>query len=50
MRLKEMQKEENQVCAIKGLQVGKIGFIATAGYEQTPDKYDCISVENLYDF
>ena len=49
MRLKEMKKEEEQVRSIKGLKVGKIGFIATAGYENIPDSYDCISAEELYD-
>ncbi len=48
MRLKEMKKEEEQVRSIKGLQVGKIGFIATAGYENIPDSYDYISAEELY--
>jgi len=48
MRLKEMHKEEEQIRAIKGLQIGKIGFIATAGYEETPDSYDCILAEDLY--
>lgn len=48
MRLKEMLKEAEQVNSIKGLQIGKIGFIATAGYEETPDEFDCISAESLY--
>ncbi len=48
MRLGEMQKEENQVRSIKGLQIGKIGFISTGGYEETPKTYDCIVAEELY--
>lgn len=48
LRLKEMLKEAEQVNSIKGLQIGKIGFIATAGYEETPDEFDCISAEALY--
>ena len=48
LRLKEMHKEEEQIRAIKGIQVGRIGFIATAGYEETPDSYDCILAEDLY--
>lgn len=48
LRLKEMLKEAEQVNSIKGLQIGKIGFIATAGYEKTPDEFDCISAEALY--
>lgn len=43
-----MLKEAEQVNSIKGLQIGKIGFIATAGYEETPDEFDCISAEALY--
>ena len=49
MHLREMRKEESQVRAIKGLNVGKIGFIATAGYEGTPEEYDCINAVDLYD-
>jgi len=48
MRLKEMQEEERQVRAIKGLKVGTIGFIAASGYENTPSGYSCISAEDLY--
>lgn len=48
LQLKEMLKEAEQVNSIKGLQIGKIGFIATAGYEETPDEFDCISAEELY--
>ena len=49
MRLKEMQSEEAQVRAIQGLNIGTIGFVATAGYEQCTDCYDCISPQSLYD-
>lgn len=48
MRLKEMKKEEEQVRAIKGLRLGKIGFVSTAGFEETPDTFDCICGEELY--
>ena len=47
--LKEMQSEEAQVRAVQGLPVGTIGFVATAGYEQCPACYDCISPQSLYD-
>lgn len=50
IRLKEMKKEEEQVRAIKGLKVGKIGFVSTAGFEETPDEFDCICGNKLYDF
>lgn len=49
MSLKEMQSEEVQVRDIQGLTIGTIGFIATAGYENCPDCYDCISSQLLYD-
>lgn len=48
MRLSEMKKEVAQVRAIKGLQVGTIGFIATAGYEEIVSDFDCIDVEDIY--
>lgn len=50
MRLSEMKKEATQVRAIKGLQVGTIGFIATAGYEEIVSDFDCIDVEDMYEF
>lgn len=49
LQLEAMHKEKMQIHAIKGLQVGTIGFIATAGYEETPEEYDCIPAERLYD-
>ena len=48
MRLKEMKKEEEQVRAIKGLKIGRLGFVSTAGFEEMPDEYDCICGEDLY--
>lgn len=48
MRVKEMQEEERKVRAIKGLQVGAIGFISASGYEDTPSEYNCITAEDLY--
>ena len=41
-------ERSSQVNSIKEAQTGKIGFITTAGYEETPDEFDCISVEALY--
>lgn len=46
--LKEMQAEEEQIRNIKGLNVGKIGFISTSGFEEVSSEYDCISGEELY--
>ena len=47
---KEMYNEIQQINNIKGLKVGKIGFITTSGFEKTPEEYDCISAEELYSF
>lgn len=48
LELSEIHKEVAQIKAIKGLRIGKIGFIATAGYETTTDDYDFIDINNLY--
>ena len=48
MQLREIHKEVSQIQAIKGLKIGKIGFIATAGYEETPDGYDFVDISALY--
>ena len=48
LSLREIRKEDTQIRAIKGLKIGKIGFIATAGYEETPDGYDFIDANELY--
>lgn len=48
MQLCEIHKEVTQINAIKGLKIGKIGFISTAGYEATPDDYDFVDINNLY--
>lgn len=46
--LKEMQEEEEQIRDIKGIAVGKIGFISVSGFEELSSEYDCISGEDLY--
>lgn len=48
LELSEIHKEVAQIKAIKGLKIGKIGFIATSGYETTTDDYDFIDINNLY--
>lgn len=48
MQLCEIHKEVTQINAIKGLKIGKIGFISTAGYEAMPDDYDFVDINNLY--
>ena len=47
---KEMYNEVQQINNIKGLKVGKIGFISTSGFEKAPEEYDCINAEELYNF
>ena len=48
LSLNEMQAEEEQIRNIKGLAVGKIGFISVSGFEEVPSEYDCISGRELY--
>ncbi len=48
--VKEMYNETQQIKNIKGLTVGKIGFVTTGGFEKTPEEYDCIKAEELYNF
>ena len=48
MHIREIQKEVEQIRNIKGLNIGKIGFIATAGYEEATDEYDFIDSNKLY--
>ncbi len=46
---KEMDREVEQIKAIKGIKVGKIGFISVNGFANTNVEYDCISGEILYE-
>ncbi len=48
MSLCEVYEEVRQVTAIKGINIGHIGFIATAGYEDTLDGYEFIDINELY--
>ena len=48
LTLKEMQFEEMQIRNIKGLSIGKIGFISINGFEKSPSKYECISGKELF--
>lgn len=48
LSLKEMRGEEKQVKAIKGINVGKVGFIAANGFEEPTYEYECITGEELY--
>ena len=46
---KEMYNEVRQIRNIKGLKIGKIGFVTTGGFEKAPEEYyDCISADELY--
>ncbi len=44
----EMYKEAEKIKNLKGLTVGKIGFIAMSGYENKDTQFHCISGEDLY--
>lgn len=46
--LKEMGEEKRQIKSIKGIKVGKVGFIAANGFEELVPEYDCITGEELY--
>lgn len=48
LSLKDMQLEEEQIRKIKGLNIGKIGFVSVNGFEQKDNKYNCIDGEKLY--
>ena len=48
LRNGEMKKEEEQIRKLKGLRVGRIGFVSVSGFEQNTDAYDLITGEDLY--
>lgn len=49
LALKEMREEEKQIKSIKGIAVGKVGFISVHGFEEISPEYDCICGEELYE-
>lgn len=44
----EMYKEAEKIRNLKGLTLGKIGFIVMSGYEKEDDLFHCITGEELY--
>ncbi len=44
----EMYKEAEKIRSLKGLTLGRIGFIAISGYEKEDDRFHCINGEELY--
>ena len=44
----EMKKEESQIRNLKGLKVGKIGFVCVSGFDTQTDEYDLVSGEEIY--
>ena len=44
----EINKEAEKINKLKGLTLGKIGFISISGYEKTDDLFHYISGEELY--
>ena len=49
MKKKEMEKEAEKIRNLKGLNVGKIGFISALGCEKYENDYVCISGAALYE-
>ena len=43
------KKEINQVKDINEIDIEKLYFICTSGYENKERKYNCIDIEKLYD-
>ncbi len=48
MKLKECRQEEAQIRQIKGLQVKKIGFICSSGFDFDNNDYELISGKQIY--
>ncbi len=48
LRIGEMKKEEAQIKKIKGLQIGKIGFVSVSGFDAADSKSDLVTGEDLY--
>lgn len=48
LSLKEMQSEGEQIRNVKGLKIGKIGFVSVNGFENLYSEYDCICGNELY--
>lgn len=44
----EMKKEEAQIKKIKGIQIGKIGFVSISGFDSTAEGFDFITGEDIY--
>ena len=48
MSKNEMEKETEKIRAIKGINVGQIGFVSVMGFEEYENNYMCISGRELY--
>lgn len=44
----EMYKEAEKIRNLKGLTLGRIGFISMSGYEKEDDQFSCINGEELF--
>ncbi len=47
---KEMHKEAEKIKNVKGLTLGKIGFVSVSGFESTGGAYELVDGEMLYSF
>lgn len=43
-----MHAEENQIRAIQGINIGRIGFVSVNGFEKILSEYECIDGDMLY--
>lgn len=48
MKLSECEAEENQIRTLTNLSCKKIGFVCSAGFDFTSEKYDLITAEKIY--
>ena len=48
LSVQEMRKEAEQIYAIPGIRIGKIGFISANGFEEVSGFSPCLTAEDLY--
>ena len=49
VKVSEIKKELAQIDEIKGLKIGKVGFVSASGYEETLEEIDCLTIEDVFD-
>lgn len=48
MKLKECEEEEKQIKSINGLNVSRVGFVCSAGFDFTSEKYKLVTADDVY--